>query len=422
MRRMSDCGAVSGERPENPFYAALEARRARGLYREAVVLDGAPGKWITRTVSSADGTPAGEPRRCLNLASNNSLDLAGHPRLMEGARAALEQAGTTSGGSRLLGGNLPLHAALEQAVEAYRPAIPGGRATAFNTGFQANLTVVSALGELLGGVFADKHAHASVAEGLRVLPRSVPFHRFAHNDADHLESLLKAHQPRGGGLVVTETLFSMDGDTAPFEALCALQKHYGFWLLLDEAHSTGCWPMLHARGLAGIPERTILLGTFGKALGSFGAYVVGAPEVREALWNFGRGFVFSTALPPAVLGANIAALHTVSDPAESWRAEKLAAIAAFARTELHRRGFGTGDSVGHIVPVLLGTPARALAISAALLETGFHVPAIRPPTVPEGTARLRLSLTAALDEADMVALIAALEHAVLIVDRAGVAV
>jgi 7-keto-8-aminopelargonate synthetase-like enzyme len=149
--------------------------------------------------------------------------------------------------------------------------MPGARALVFNTGFQANLTVVSALGERLGGVFADKYAHASVAEGLRVLPRTTPFHRFAHNDVDHLETLLKAHQPAAGGLVVAETLYSMDGDTAPFEALCALQKRYGFWMLLDEAHSTAAWPGLHSQGFNGIPERTLLLGTFGKALGSFGA-------------------------------------------------------------------------------------------------------------------------------------------------------
>src|SRR5690606_5340842 len=131
---------------------------------------------------------------------------------------------------------------------------------------------------------------------LRLLPRSVPFHRFAHNDVAHLERLLQTHQPKAGGLVVAETLYSMDGDTAPLEELRALQQRYGFWLLLDEAHSTGAWPVLHARGLNlpsdgsaalydGVLERTILLGTFGKALGSFGAYVVGAPEVREVLVN-----------------------------------------------------------------------------------------------------------------------------------------
>jgi 8-amino-7-oxononanoate synthase len=406
----SDPDASSGQPglPDNPFLPTLDARRARGLFRAPVELDGAPGKWITRAVPDGEG----KPKRCLNLASNNPLDLAGHPHLKRRAAEALELAGTTSGGSRLLGGNLPLHGELERALEHYRPAYPSRRALVFNTGFQANLTVVSALGEALGGVFADKLAHASVAEGLKLLPRGVPFHRFAHNDADHLEELLQRHLPASGGLVVTETLFSMEGDFAPFEALCALQKRYGFWMVLDEAHSTGAYPRLHEKGLGGIPERTVFLGTFGKALGSFGAYVSGPPEIRDYLINFGRGFVFSTALPPAVVGANLGALEAVADPAEAWRPAKLAAISNFARTELNRRGFDTGASSGHIIPVMLGTPEEAVAVSAALMRAGFHAPAIRPPTVPAGTARLRLSLTAAFEEADVLSLIDALEIAV----------
>jgi 8-amino-7-oxononanoate synthase len=164
--------------------------------------------------------------------------------------------------------------------------------------------------------------------------------------------------------------------------------------------------------VARIPERTILLGTFGKALGSFGAYVVGAPHIREALINLARGFIFSTALPPAVLGANLGALETVSDAAEAWRPAKLASLATLARTELNRRGFDTGASCGHIVPVLLGTTEKVLAVSAALLRAGFHVPAIRPPTVPEGAARLRLSLTAAFEDADILSFVDALDASV----------
>jgi 8-amino-7-oxononanoate synthase len=390
---------------QNPFLPALEEQRARGLFRTLVELENAPGKWVTRDVE-ADGKT--ESKRCLNFASNNSLDLAGHPHLVRCATKALDQYGTGSGGSRLLGGNLPIHSALERALDQYRP----GRSLVFNTGFQANLTVVATLGELLGGVFADKAAHASVAEGLKLLPRSVPFHRFAHNDLDHLETLLKQHQPKSGGLVVTETLFSMDGDHPPFEALCALQKKYGFWLLFDEAHSTGAYPELHKRGLIGIPERTVFLGTFGKALGGFGAYVSGPPEIRETLINFGRGFVFSTALPPAVIGANLGALEALADPAESWRMKKLETIAAFARTELKNRGFDIGAASGHIIPVLLGTPEEAVTVSAALLRAGFHAPAIRPPTVPAGTSRLRLSLTAAFEETDVLSFLDALETAV----------
>lgn len=403
-RGMNDLTGSPGapESPGNPFTAALEAQRAQGLFRAPTPLEGAPGKFVTRAVD-------GRPRRCLNLASNNYLDLAGHPHLRRRAQEALERSGTGSGGSRLLGGDLPLHGELEAAVEKYRPAVSGARALVLNTGFQANQTVVSTLGRILGGVFADRLAHASVAEGLRSL--TVPFHRFRHNDADHLEELLRAHQPAGGGLVVTETLFSMDGDFAPFEALCALQKRYGFWLLWDEAHSTGGYPGLPARGLAGVPERTLFLGTFGKALGSFGAYLVGPPEVRDAVINFGPGFVFSTSLPPAVLGANLGGLEVAAHPREAWRAEKLAKVSAHARAALRARGFDTGASESHIVPVLLETPERARAFSDALLRAGFHAPAIRPPTVPAGTSRLRLNLTAAFEDSDADALADALSRA-----------
>jgi 8-amino-7-oxononanoate synthase len=387
---------------QNVFVRALEGQRAHGLYRSLIPLDGAPAKWVLRAVDGVE-----DPVRCLNFASNNYLDLAGHPTLRHRAAEAVEIEGTGSGGSRLLGGDLPLHGALEVAVETYRPTMKGSRALLMNTGFQANYTLISALGEALGCVFADKLCHASVAEGLRVLPG--PFHRFRHNDIGHLETLLKKHQPREGGLVATETLFSMDGDFAPLEELCALQKQYGFWLLIDEAHSTGGYPDLWKKGLRGIPERTIFIGTFGKALGSFGAYVVGPPEIREYLVNFGRGFIFSTSLPPAVLGANLGALEALTDPAEAWRVKKLESISAYARTALKRRGFDPGVSQSHIVPVMLGTPENALRYSNALLKAGFHAPAIRPPTVPAGTSRLRLNLTAAFEEADVNAFLGALE-------------
>jgi 8-amino-7-oxononanoate synthase len=390
---------------ENVLRGALDGQRAQGLYRTLTPLEDAPSKFIVRAVEGKD-------TRCLNFASNNYLDLAGHPRLRLRAGEALERAGAGSGGSRLLGGDLPLHGELEAALERYRPTMPGARSLLFNTGFQANYTLVSALGEALGCVFADKLAHASVAEGLRVLPG--PFHRFRHNDTAHLESLLRKHQPREGGLVVTETLFSMDGDFAPLEELCALQRKYGFWMLLDEAHSTGGYPGLHERGLQGIPERTILMGTFGKALGSFGAYVAGPPEVREYLVNFGRGFIFSTSLPPAVLGANLGALEALADPREAWRADKLFKISAFARETLKRRGFdmsASGASQSHIVPILLGTPENALRVSGTLARAGFHAPAIRPPTVPAGTSRLRLNLTAAFEEKDILEFVRALESA-----------
>ena len=384
----------------NPFAAALRRQREQGLFRSLPSAFEAPSKFIVRN---------GITR--LNCASNNYLDLAGHPLLRERALKALQEAGTGSGGSRLLGGNLKLHEELEQAVIRYRPL---GKALLFNSGFQANVTVVPALGDALGGVFADKLAHASVAEGLR-LSRE-PFHRFRHNDLEHLEELLKKHQPAQGGLVVTETLFSMDGDFAPLEELSELQKRHGFWLLLDEAHSTGCYSVFDFKTWPGLPDRVLLMGTFGKALGSFGAYLSGPAETVEYLINFGRGFIFSTSLPPAVIGANLGALEAVQSAEEAWRAKRLQSVAAFARTELHRRGFDLGAAESHITPIRLGTPQRAAAVSERLFNEGVHAPAIRPPTVPEGTSRLRLNITTAFTEEDIVRLAEALERAVHAVD------
>jgi len=345
---------------------------------------------------------------CLNCASNNYLDLAGHPRIVAKAREALEEDGSGSGGSRLLGGNLPLHEILESAISKFRPL---GSALLFNSGFQANVTLVPALGEALGGIFADKMCHASVAEGLRLASSSVNFHRFRHNDLNHLEDLLKKHQPAGGGLVVTETLFSMDGDFAPLSDLAGLQRRFGFWLLLDEAHSVGGYPGLETQGW-GMPERTVMMGTFGKALGSFGAYAAGPVELAEYLINFGRGFIFSTSLPPAVLGANLGALETLADPEESWRPGKLQKMADHARSVLQVRGLNLGASQSHILPIHLGTPEQAAQISAKLFDEGIHAPAIRPPTVPEGTSRLRLNITAAFTETDVNRLAEALSAAV----------
>ena len=369
------------------FAAALERQREQGLLRSLTPLIHAPSKFVER-----DGV------HCLNFASNNYLDLASHPRLQERAIQAMQESGSGSGGSRLLGGNLPLHEELERSLELYRP-LPNGKALLLNTGFQANLTLVSTLGDALGGVFADKLTHASVAEGLRLL-RS-PFHRFRHNDLNHLEELLRQHQPKEGGLVVTETLFSMDGDFAPLAELAALQKKYGFWMLLDEAHSTACYPDLHLQGLQGLPDRVILMGTFGKAFGSFGAYAVGPKETIDYLINFGRGFIFSTSLPPSVLGANLGALEVVQSEEGKKRSKKLIDISAFARSEFKRRGFDLGKSESHIAPILLGTSQQAVSISAKLFKAGIHAPAIRPPTVPEGTSRLRLNLTAAFTEEDV---------------------
>jgi 8-amino-7-oxononanoate synthase len=369
----------------NPFSEPLrelrEQDRLRALYPLDALngLSGLPGKFVTR-----------EGRRCLNLSSNDYLGLSGHPRVKQAAADAALAHGAGSGGSRLLGGGLPLHLELEAEVARLRPL---GKALLFNTGFMANLGVIQALAPLLGPVFSDKLNHASVAEALRT--GSGPFHRYRHRDMAHLESLLKTHLDAAAlpGLVCSETLFSMDGDFAPLRELLALQARYGFYLYLDEAHSTGCYPDLTGEALlAGLGDgpgagRILIMGTFGKAYGGFGAYVAGPPDAIDYLVNAARSFIFSTALPPAVAGAALEAIRTAE--AEPWRRARLAENAAFARGRFRARGFD------------LGANRAALRLSEALYHAGYHAPPVRHPTVPEGRARLRINLTCDIERAEI---------------------
>lgn len=393
----------------NPFSAALEDLRLRDQLRTVSAWDGLPGKHLIRS-----------GRTCLNLSSNNYLGLAGHPEVKRAAAEAALGLGAGAGGSRLLGGGLPVHRELEAAVAGMRPL---GKALLFNTGFMANLGVLQAMAPVVGPVFSDKLNHASVAEALRQSPGS--FHRYRHRDMTHLESLLSAHSGSGAGsaggtpgLVCSETLFSMDGDFAPLEDLLALQARYGFYLYLDEAHSTGCYPrhLDQAIRACGASGRLLVMGTFGKAYGGFGAYVAGPEAIIDYLVNFARTFIFSTALPPAAVAAALAALKVAE--AETWRTEKLASLSASTRDLFRARGLDIGSSGSHIVPVLAGSNQRAVRLSEYLFHAGYHAPPVRHPTVPEGKARLRINLTCEMEPAEMEALaetlalgMEAIEHA-----------
>lgn len=415
----------------NPFRPRLDELRERGRLRAVGTWPGLPGKFIER-----------EGRRCLNLSSNDYLGLSAHPRVRRAAADAALSLGTGAGGSRLLGGGLPIHRELEAAVAELRPL---GKALLFNTGFMANLGAVQALAPVLGPVFSDKLNHASLAEALRAMPGG--FHRYRHRDLGHLEKLLADHlgtegagaaagrsgragpeagdgpDPgsggrsgsggatppnaggegrRGPGLICSETLFSMDGDAADVAGLLRLQERYGCWLYLDEAHSTGCLPELVAPALASGNGRVLVMGTFGKAYGGFGAYLAGPADAVEWLANAARTFIFSTALPPAAAAAALEALKVAEE--ESWRRERLAGNAAYARDLFRGRGFDIGTSASHIVPVIAGGDRAALRLSESLYRAGYHAPAVRPPTVPEGTARLRINLTAEIERAEIDAL------------------
>jgi 8-amino-7-oxononanoate synthase len=385
--------------PSNPFSAAIHRLHDQSRHRKREAWDDWNGKTVTLGGHAY-----------LHCASNNYLDLAQHPTVKAAAVEAIRKYGMGSGGARLLGGTSPVHDALEARLNRFRPL---GSSLLFNTGYMANLGLVSVLGKLLGPVFSDHANHASVVDGLQQLQGQArgaapaAFHRYRHRDMSHLRVLLETHG-RQGGLVLTETLFSMDGDFAPLEELFALQKQYGFWLLFDEAHSTLCFPDLWRDHLSG-NERVFVMGTFGKAFGGFGAYVCGPQDGIDFLIQFCRPFIFSTSLPPSILAAADAA-WTLSEQ-EPHRAARLREIAAMLRAELEADGFDLSGSESHIVPVVFGEDAKAMQASRLLRDQGIYAPAIRPPTVAEGKARIRLSLTSAFDAQDIRHLVQALNGA-----------
>ncbi|KJE26467.1 8-amino-7-oxononanoate synthase [Geobacillus kaustophilus] len=334
----------------------------------------------------------------LNLASNNYLGLADDKRLIEAGCEAMRSYGAGAGASRLVVGNHPLYERAEAALKQWKNA---EAALIFNSGYTANVGVLTALIGRDDLVFSDKLNHASLIDGIR-LSKATCF-RYRHNDIDQLESLLKQSLPAKRKWIVTDAVFSMDGDMAPLKELVELKRRYRAVLLVDEAHSGGVFGpngegLLHHFGLEK-EEDVIAIGTFSKALGSFGAYVTGEPWLVEYLVNSARSLIFTTALPPAVLAANEAAIRIVQSEPE--RRERLHALSERFRAKLKRLGFDTGGSETPIVPVIVGPNGRAVAMSELLQEAGIAAVAIRPPTVPEGTARIRFSLTAAMTEEDV---------------------
>ncbi len=327
-------------------------------------------------------------REFINFSSNDYLALASHPGLAEAVRKASSPV-TGSTSSRLLSGSTHLHHALERKVSDFKGK---EAALVFNSGYQANVGIISALSARDDAVFSDRLNHASIIDGIRL--SGAKLFRFRHNDTAHLRELLKKERHKySSSLIVTETVFSMDGDIAPLEEIVTLKKEYDSMLMVDEAHATG----IFGRNSSGIVEEKsltsevdIIMGTFSKALGSFGSYAATSRLVRDYLVNTSRSFIYSTALPPAVIAADIAALDLVRK--ESYRREVLLANASYFRTKLQQNGFSVrGQS--QIIPVITGENDRAGSFSRHLMEKGYWVLPLRPPTVPEGEARLRLSIT-----------------------------
>ncbi|MDH1304594.1 aminotransferase class I/II-fold pyridoxal phosphate-dependent enzyme [Achromobacter sp. GD03932] len=375
--------------------ARAQARRVRRRLRTASAA--APGRLVLE----------GEP--VLNFSSNDYLGLSRHPLLVERSREWAARHGAGAQASRLVTGNLDLH----EQVEAKLARLKGTEAALLlASGWQANAAVLPALlraaasrGEV--ELYADKLNHASLHHGCQAA--GVKQIRFRHNDLAHLESLLAAKAESAAGqpvsrFIVTESVFSMDGDRTDVERLATLADRYRAFVYLDEAHATG---VLGPRGmgLAGLaPGRIDLaMGTFSKALGGFGAYVAGSRALCDYLINACSGFIYTTALPPAVLGAMDAALDLV--PTLDAERARLAAAGDNLRAALRGMGLDTGASSTQIVPAIVGDEARALELASGLEQRGLLAVAIRPPTVPAGTSRLRVTLSAAHRDVDVTRLI-----------------
>jgi 8-amino-7-oxononanoate synthase len=356
----------------------LDDIRDSGLYRRMRVVSGPQGPSVL-----VDGQPV------LLLCSNNYLGLADHPRVREAAAEAAMRYGAGAGASRLVSGNMTIHRRLENQLADFKRA---EACLLFGSGYLANSGVVSALAREGDVVFSDELNHASIVDGCR-LARAETF-VYDHADPDHLEWGLQQAEGRGS-LIVTDGVFSMDGDIAPLEEIVELGLRYDARVMVDEAHGTGTLGP-EGRGAvadAGLEnEVDVIVGTLGKALGSYGAFVCCEQTMAKYLVNTARTLIFSTALPPPAVAAAMAALHLLRE--QPRRVEKLNRNAGVLRDALASHGLSAGDSETQIVPLVIGDADEAVRASERALEMGVFAQAIRPPTVPAHTSRLRLAVMA----------------------------
>lgn len=359
--------------------AELEELKRQGLYRKLRRVEGEQASTLI-----LDG------KEVINFSSNNYLGLANHPALRAAAKAAIDRYGCSAVASRLISGNMTLHEELEAKIAALKGA---EAALVFNSGFQANVGLIPTLAGEGDAIFSDALNHASIIDGCRLSrARTVVY---SHYDLERLESGLKEAPASGRKLIVTETLFSMDGDEAPLAEIVELAERYGAMVMVDEAHATGVFGPNGAGVVAklGLTERiAVQMGTLGKALGGFGAYVAGSRVLRELLINRCRSFIFTTSLPPAVLATAIAAIDLLYK--EPQRRLALWHNCRSLKEGLKRLGFSLGQSESQILPVLIGDAQKCMAFSEKLLEKGVFAQGIRPPTVPPGTSRLRVTVMA----------------------------
>jgi len=363
----------------------LDELKELGLYRRMRMVSGPQGPRVV-----LDGKPV------LLLCSNNYLGLADHPRVREAAADAAMRWGVGAGASRLVSGNMTLHRRLEERIAAFKGT---QSAVLFGSGYLANLGIVPALARKGEIVFSDELNHASLIDGCRLAAAETFIYR--HGDVDHLAWGLRNADGRGA-LIVTDGVFSMDGDVAPLEEIVALARHHDVRVMVDDAHGTGTQGpggrgAVAEAGLDG--EVDVVVGTLGKALGSYGAYAACDHVMARYLVNSARPLIFSTGLPPAAVAAAMAALELLQE--QPRRVERLADNSEALRDELAREGFDVSGSESQIVPLIVGDAGLAMRICEAALEQGVFAQAIRPPTVPDGTSRLRLAVMASHTKSEL---------------------
>jgi glycine C-acetyltransferase/8-amino-7-oxononanoate synthase len=379
---------ITGTAGMSDIEAQLEELKQLGRSRRLRLVSGPQGPTVL-----LEGKPV------LLLCSNNYLGLADHPRVREAAAEAAMRWGVGAGASRLVSGTMTIHRRLEERLAAFERS---QACLLFGSGYLANIGVIGALATRGDVIFSDELNHASIIDGCRLSRAEVVVYR--HLDVEHLHWSLRRHARRDAGrrLIVTDSVFSMDGDLAPLEAIVELAHAYEARLVVDEAHATGTLGpdgrgALAQAGLQG--EADVVVGTLGKALGSYGAFACADAEMIRYLVNTSRPLIFSTApAPPAAAGA-LAALELMQE--RPHRIERLRSNARALREALAREGFAVAEEETHIVPLVVGDEDRAMELCQAAIERGVFAQAIRPPTVPEGTSRLRLAATASHTPADM---------------------
>lgn len=347
--------------------------------------------------SPTDTTITIEGRELISMASNNYLGLANHPAVKQAAIEAIEQWGVGAGAARLISGTMTPHDQLEQDLAQFKQV---EAALTFGTGYTTNLGLIPSLIDSEGLILADRYCHASLIEACRLAKAKLRV--FHHNDVEHLEKLLKKREKASPTLVVTEGVFSMDGDLSPLPDLLALCQNHDATLLIDDAHGTGVMGD-NGRGTIehfGLNPKDILqMGTLSKAIGTSGGYVAGTVSLKQYLINTSKAFIYTTAQPPAIAAASSAAIQIIQN--EPDRRKRLWDNRNYLFSELKGIGFQLTNTQSPILPILVKSPEKALKMSQALYERGIHAPAIRPPTVPKDSSRVRLTVSSKHKESQL---------------------